>query len=295
MFNNYDFGRQQDILEELNIETIKVFGHDVKYLPRTLVKQDNVWGEDALSTYNNAINLDVYIKNVEGFEGEGDFLSKFGIEIRDQVTFTTAQRRWKQLVAGESVLEEVGSQIFLESFSVLIRDYDPYRIEAYDPVRVDSLQNFANNSTILLETGTPGVNNYSVTSSRPLEGDILYLPLVKKLFEIKFVEHEEVFYQTGRLHTYDLRCELFEYSSERIDTGNTEIDAIETTFSADSLFNQMLLESGDNLLGEDGDSIMFEFQIESTDRLANNTFFQLQADSIMDFTERNPFSEVDRY
>ena len=109
------------------------------------------------------------------------------------------------------------------------------------------------------------------------------------------MEHEEFFYQPGRLQTYELRCELFAFSSERIDTGNTEIDAIETTYSTDILFNQLLLESGSALLGEDGDSLMIEYRLESVDRSANNEFFQIEAEGILDFSESNPFSEVDRY
>ena len=92
-----------------------------------------------------------------------------------------------------------------------------------------------------------------------------------------------------------MRCELFTFSSEKIDTGNTEIDAIETTYSADILFNQMLLESGSVLLGEDGDSLTIEYRLESIDNSANNEFFQIQAEGILDFSESNPFSEVDRY
>ena len=101
---------------------------------------------------------------------------------------------------------------------------------------------------LMLEANTAGTNSYSISSSRPLEGDLIYFPLNSKLFEVKFVEHEEFFYQTGRLQTYELRCELFEYSSERIDTGNTEIDVIESTYSLDILNNQAMLESGDALL-----------------------------------------------
>ena len=128
-----------------------------------------------------------------------------------------------------------------------------------------------------------------------MEGDLVFFPLNSKLFEIKHVEHESLFYQTGRLQTYDLKCELFKYSDERLDTGNTEIDAIETAFSRDSLLYQVQLEDGDNMLYEDGDSVIQEFRLETQDAASNNEFFTAQADSIIDFSEVNPFSEVDRY
>ena len=139
-------------------------------------------------------------------------------------------------------------------------------------------------------------DDYSNTINRPQEGDLIYFPMVGKLFEIKFVEHEQLFYQTGRLQTYDVRCELFQYSSERINTGNTEIDVIEDTYSLDTLVYQFTLEDGLGVLkGEDGDTILQEYTIETTDKSANNTFFQTNAENILDFSEINPFSEVDRY
>ena len=120
--------------------------------------------------------------------------------------------------------------------------------------------------------------------------------MVGKIFEIKFVEHEQIFYQTGRLQTYDVRCELFEYSSERIDTGNTEIDAIETTYSLDTLGYEFTLEDGIGVAQlEDGGALLQEYTIETTDKSANNSYFQLESESILDFSETNPFSEIDRY
>lgn len=274
-FNNFAHARTQDLIEDLTIESIKMYGHNVKYLPRTLVKEDSLWGEDKLSQFNLAADIEMYIKNVEGFEGEGDFLSRFNLEIRDQLTLTVARKRWNQLRAGESLENEIGFKYQLETANTAAP---------------------ANSHMVMLESGTAGANGYSISSTRPNEGDLIYFPLNSKLFEIKFVEHEDVFYQTGRLQTYDLRCELFAYSSEQIDTGNTEIDLIETTYTLDVLNNETLLETGDKLLNETGGSVIFEeFRVEATDPGANNEFFKLQADSILDFSEGNPFSEVDRY
>jgi hypothetical protein len=274
-FNNFNYGPEQDLIEDLTIEAIKVHGIDCKYMPRTFVKEDHLFGEDTLSQFNLAANLEMYIKNVEGFEGEGDFLGRFGLEIRDQLTLTVARKRFDQVRAGESIVDEVGYNIQLESANTAAP---------------------ANSAMIMLESGTSGVNGYSISSTRPLEGDLIYFPLNGKLFEIKFVEHEELFYQSGRLQTYDLRCELFVYSSEQLDTGNAEIDAIETRYKVDTLAYEMLLESGDKLVNEGGDSIILEeFRVETTQASANNEFFQIQADGILDFSESNPFSERDRY
>jgi hypothetical protein len=139
-------------------------------------------------------------------------------------------------------------------------------------------------------------DDYLNTINRPQEGDLIYFPLVDKIFEIKFVEHEQIFYQTGRLQTYDVRCELFEYSTEQLNTGNTAIDAIETTYTLDTLGYQFTLEDGTGVAQlEDGGTLLQEYTIETTDKSANNQFFQAQADNILDFSEVNPFGEIDRY
>ena len=80
-FNNFGYAREQDLVEDLTIESIKIYGHNLKYIPKTAVKQDPLFGEDTLSTYDDAVDIEMYIKNDEGFVGEGDFLSRFNLEI----------------------------------------------------------------------------------------------------------------------------------------------------------------------------------------------------------------------
>lgn len=270
-FNNFTYGREQDTQDDLIVESIKIYGQDVKYMPRTLVKEDDLFGEDILSKFETAVDLEMYIKNTTGFEGEGDFLSKFGLEIRDQVTFTMARKRWDQITT-EKLIDEVGFN---------------YQIETANTGA------YSNSHSLMLETGS--ANGYSITSSRPNEGDLIFFPLNEKLYEIKFVEHEEIFYPHGKLYTYDLACELFQYSSQQLDTGNTAIDSLELSYSADQLFYQFTLENGDTLTGEDGDYIIQEYRLETTDNAANNEFFTQQSLDFIDFSETNPFSEVDRY
>ena len=270
-FSNFTYGREQDTQDDLIVESIKIYGQDVKYMPRTLVKEDDLFGEDILSKFETAVDLEMYIKNTTGFEGEGDFLSKFGLEIRDQVTFTMARKRWDQITT-EKIIDEVGFN---------------YQIETANTGA------YSNSHSLMLETGS--ANGYSITSSRPNEGDLIFFPLNEKLYEIKFVEHEEIFYPHGKLYTYDLACELFQYSSQQLDTGNTAIDSLELSYSADQLFYQFTLENGDTLTGEDGDYIEQEYRLETTDNAANNEFFTQQSLDFIDFSETNPFSEVDRY
>jgi len=91
-FNNFKSSQEQLLIENLIVEAIKIYGHELYYLPRTRDAYDPIYGESPLSSFNNAYMLEMYIKNVEGFAGEGDFLSKFNLEIRDRVTFTMARR-----------------------------------------------------------------------------------------------------------------------------------------------------------------------------------------------------------
>ena len=280
-FNNFDYAREQDLVEDLTIEAIKIYGHNVKYLPKTISGIDHLFGEDKLLKYETAADVEMYVKNVEGFEGEGEFMSKFGVQLNDQLTLTVARKRFDQ-IRTEKLQTEVGYNYVQESANT-------------DAPSRQFLTGNSHTESIVLETGTTGVNNYSITSERPQEGDLVFFPLVNKIFEIKFVEHEDIFYETGRLQSYDLRCELFKYSSEQIRTGNTDIDSIETAGTLDTLLYELLLENGDNLLEEDGDSLIQEYQLFTQDAGANNSFFQSEGESIIDFSERNPFSEVDRF
>lgn len=217
-FNNFTNSMEQDLIEDLIIESIRIHGNDVWFIPRTLVAKDDLLNEDDLSKFSECYMVEMYIKNVEGFEGEGDFLSRFGLQIRDSITFTVAQRVFEQ---------EVG-------------------------------------------------NRQEVV--RPNEGDLIYFPLNKKMFEVSFVEHEAIFYQMGQLQTYDLRCELFEFSQERFDTGNAEID---------NLFSDYVITSNNAIANSE--------YLETIDDLADNFTIETVADSVIDFSDVDPFSEGGTY
>ena len=240
-FNNYAFSGEQNLIEDLIVESIKIYGMDVQYLPRTIVAEDSFFGEDPLSKFTDSYEMEMYIKNVEGFEGEGDFLSRFNLEIRDQITFTVSQRRWaEEVTLGDTHTDDEGNNI-----------------------------------------------------GRPAEGDLIYFPLTGKIYEVKFIEHESIFYQMGALQTYDLTCELFQYSHEVIDTGRTAIDQIEDDYSGDALNFQITDEAGNILITEDNAYILQEgYRIENTDKSANNEFFGASTNiDFIDFSEGNPFSE----
>ena len=213
-FRNYDNFNEQNLIDDLVIESIRMYGIDVKYISGEFNNIDTIFNEDDTPFYNEMYDFEVYVKNVDGFEGEGDFLSKFGLQIRDQVTFTVAIRTFERFVTRNN----------------------------QDKVR-------------------------------PRENDIIWLPLNEKMYRITYVEHESVFYQTGKLQVYDIRCELMEYSGEKFETGRPEIDQYFDDVDMSDTVVQTL---------ED---------VANTDVISQNFDFEKQADDIIDFSEIDPFSE----
>lgn len=231
-FNNFQSSQEQLLIENLVIEAIKIYGQDMWYMPRKLNNYDKVYGADDQSSYESAYPIEIYIKSVDGFSGDGNFMSKFGLEIRDQVVFSVAQRIFN---------EEVG--------------------------------------------------NFS-TQSRPNEGDLIYFPLNKKCFQIKYVNKFEMFYQLGALQTWEMTCELFEYSGESMNTGIPEIDSLQKKLSTNILDWNLTDESGNDLLTEDGEYVVLEGSLV-TDIVAaaDNDQIQTESDIFVDFTAFDPFSE----
>ncbi len=233
-FNNFTNSQEQILIENLVLESIKMYGHDVFYCPRTLVAKDDVYEEDAMSEYNSSYMIDMYIRSYESYEGDGQFLSKFGLEIRDQVTFTVSVRNF---------MDEIGN------------------IEMID---------------------------------RPQEGDLIYLPMADRLMYVKYVNKTPVFYQMGAIQMYDLVCEMFEYSSERLNTGIKAIDDIERNLSLSLDLYSITTQDGLILTTQEGDAIIqggFVFETQAGDPFEDNTEFELEGDNILDWTQVDPFSE----
>lgn len=238
---------EQRLIEGLIIESIKIYGFDLYYLPKTQNNVDTLFGDDPIASYDNAIPIEAYLENVDGFGGDGELMSKFGIEIRDTATFVMSRMRWDDVVG-------------------------------------------------------VGRNNYLQLPNRPSEGDLLYMPLTKSYFEIKKVEATDPFYQVGKLHVYKLQCELWQYSSENVDTGVAEIDSIEVSRSMSISDFQLVLEDGKRLIldtddynAADSGYLLWEgWNVNQQDPLADNLDFNNEAFDILDFTEINPFGEVIR-
>jgi hypothetical protein len=279
VFFNHAVSTEQHLYEDLVVESLRMYGHETFYLPREIIEEDSILGEDVQSKFGDAYSVEMYIENTDGFEGEGDLFSKFGVSVRDTATFIISLRSWERFISLDSNL---------------------------------------------------------ATSLRPNEGDLIHFPLSGSLFEIKFVEHENPFYQVGKLFVFKLQCELFEYSGEDFDTG-TNADLVEldqayqikmTMFNSGSgtysvnenvtkggvvvgevvqwspqnhvlsiKDNTITLADNDVIVGVTSGASYTISSIEDVltfgnDGNAQNKDFEDKADNYLDFSETNPFGEV---
>jgi|TARA_B110000977_G_scaffold201133_1_gene294329 hypothetical protein len=280
VFFNHAVSTEQHLYEDIVVESLRMYGHECFYLPREVVEEDTILNEDVQSAFGDAYAVEMYIENTDGFEGEGDLMSKFGLSIRDTATFVISLRSWERFISLDSNL---------------------------------------------------------ATSLRPNEGDLIHFPMSGSLFEIKFVEHENPFYQVGKLFTFKMQCELFEYSGEDFDTDVAGIDKIEDEDAYNIEMTMVAGGSGDYNVGENltkssvvvgevlswvggntrtlkvkdvtttlvvGDVLVgavttAQYTVNSitdvltmsNDALAQNLEFEATDSTYLDFSETNPFGE----
>lgn len=279
-FFNHAVATEQHLYEDLTVEALRMYGHEVYYLPREIVEEDTILGEDIQSRFSDSYLVEMYLENTEGFEGEGDLFSKFGVSIQEEASFILSLRSWERFISLDANVAVAG---------------------------------------------------------RPNEGDLIYLPLSGSLFEIRFVEDQDPFFQLGKLFVFKLKCSLFEYGGEDFDTGTSadlvEADmaySIEMTLAAAGgsgnytlnenvtkggvvvgevitwlpITRQLTLKDltttllvGDTLVGASStasyviEDIVDVLTMESSGQ-AENLEFETQGDNYLDFSETNPFGEV---
>ena len=282
VFFNHAVNSEQHLYEDLVVESLRFYGHDVLYLPREIIEEDTIFTEDVQSRFGDAYSVEMYLENTEGFEGEGDLVSKFGVQIQEEATFVLSLRTWERFVSLDSNL---------------------------------------------------------ATGLRPNEGDIVYFPLTGSMFEIRFVEDQDPFFQLGKMFVFKLRCSLFEYGGEDFDTG-TDADLIEQDVAYTITMTMDDGESGNFTVGENltlpvdgvatvvGEVVTWSAENRQliikdntktlavddvltgvssttartiaaitdvltfgTDHLAQNVDFENKDSSYLDFSETNPFGE----
>ena len=275
------YSGEQNLVQDLADEQIKLFGTDIYYLPRTLLN-NNTLDDIIYSKFEDQFQIEMYLQNVEGF-GQSEFISKFGLKVTDEIKFIVSQRRWIQ----EATANEYKS------------------------------------------------------INRPLEGDLLFFPLTKDLYEIKFVEVEAVFHQFGKLQFYQITAEIYEMGNESIDTGIADIDLIENILTA--AIDVVMLNGSGTIAYEVGETVTgsisgvtakvtkwnpttrtltvitrtgtfveeeiltgsesdAEWEVESFNTQEDpntdydqNKYIQDESNVILDFNEKNPFGEYGNF
>jgi len=307
---------ERNLYSDLIKEAIQIYGHDVYYVDRTLVARDNVLGEDSLSKFATQHPIEMYVEDASGgYAGEREIITQFGLENRNEITFVVNKKRFQELdsqitledgtgTTGGSIQLEAGTidqtatssrlETVTQSF-VTMNGTDSSSTNSDDKIMLED-----DNTSFILseESGSEFylINDTATTDAdRPQEGDLIYSPILTKMFEISFVDHDDPFHQLDNNPVYKLRCKQYEYSQEVIDTGITEVDAIETDLSTDtgeyqftleqsSIYNEdirleddndtgLLLEEtdGDNIITEDedtsaGENILLENSADSGDK-----------------------------
>ena len=284
--NLHSIATERNLYSDLIKEAIQIYGHDVYYMDRTLVAEDTIMGEDSLSKFRTQHPIEMYMEDADGgFAGEKELMNQFGLQNLSEATFVVNKERFQELDRQIQIQDGTdtssGGSIQLEAGT----------IDQSSSSSTLSTASGDNVFYILQDTA-------ATDSDRPQEGDAIYHPVLDKMFQINFVDHDEPFYQLDNNPVYKMRCRLYDYSSEILDTGISGIDDIETEQSQDALIHQFTLEQssavtedirleygtdddvasgllleetdGDNILGESdstsvGESIILEKAADSGD------------------------------
>ena len=327
--NLHSIATERNLYSDLIKEAIQIYGHDVYYMDRTIVAEDNILGEDSLSKYRTQHPIEMYMEDGDGgFAGEKELMNQFGLQNLSEATFVVNKERFQELDRQMQIEDGTdtssGGSIQLEAGT----------IDQSSSSSTLSTASGDNVFYILQDTA-------ATDSDRPQEGDAIYHPVLDKMFQINFVDHDEPFYQLDSNPVYKMRCRLYDYSSEIIDTGISDIDAIETEQSQSALIYQFTLEQssavneeirletgtddldtgllleetdGDNIVGESdstsvGESIILEQAADSgdnqyllqedyivgdfdQDKTSQNELFETKSRTVLDFSESNPFGDA---
>ena len=275
---------EQRLIENLTIESIKTFGIDVYYLPRTLNDEDKLMGEDNTASYNSAYTIEMYIKTVEGFEGQGDFISKFGLQINDQITFTVAKRRFRELGMtsdGRANIPHEGDLIFFPTTSALFQIL------------------FVEDEAIFYQTGQ--LQSYDMLCEMFTYSDQSFNTGIE---EIDKIEREQSYSIEFTLNTgsgnYTIGEQVYQGTSLAAASVKGEVASWNATDKVLKLINMTGNFSGtSNIIGDDSDAsysiTSFDAQTSAANTAATsstNQEIEAAADAIIDFTEGNPFGSL---
>ena len=281
-FKQFDRNSEQRLLEDLNIEAIKIHGIDIVYLPRENQKEDLIFGEDTLSKFTKGYEVEVYIKSFDGHQGEGDILTKFGLEIRDRATLTIAKSRFLCEVGEDTGLirPREGDLIFmpLKERPVLyeimfVEQESPFHqlgdLYVYD-LQVEQFKY----SHEKFDTGYEAIDAVQDKYKNPI---LLQLGTGVGVFLVG-----ESVYQGASLATATASGVVVDFNQ------STKVLTIRNIVGK---FDPLAGDVNGNDSSADWTLATVDSQNIVTDVLADNKRIQNEAAPIIDFTEKDPFSE----
>jgi len=268
---------EQSLYEDLIIEQLRIYGQDVYYIPRKMAGTDNIFGEDISSSFEDAYLIEMYVDNVDGYEGEKELMSKFGLDIQDDATFTVARRRWEQFVSidnniiessrpneGDLVYWPKGNKLFEITF---VDHDDPFYQVHNLPTYKLKCKTFEYASEVI-DTGIVELDAIETNNS------------LDQMQHQLTLEQTVVFNQEIRLESNEGLIEL------EAALGNDNIITEDETLSG-----SLILEN--TVEGADASYIVLEtYDIATIDENSQNEDFELADDNVLDFTESNPFGDA---
>ena len=293
---------EQNLYEDLIIESLGIYGQDVYYIPRTLVNRDNILGEDPASKFDDAYLMEMYIENTEGFEGAGDLYSKFGLEIRDDATFIVSRRRWESRIGvfssnlvdprpqeGDLIFLPMTNSFFEISF---VEDDSPFYQLSNLPVYKMQCQLFEFNDEEF-DTGVAEIDTKTAQSAYQLSMDINITggnhyevgETVRQTVSTGVVVFGEV---VARTKVSDTISQI--YVANIGVTGSTEYKTFIQSNSVALIGDNTAYIGYINAI-YDSIADTTSGRVFSTDEAAQNMDFEIDADGFIDFSESNPFGD----
>jgi|TARA_A100001515_G_scaffold59198_1_gene46751 hypothetical protein len=196
-FNKFKNKQEQTLVQDIVDESIKIHGVDMVYALRSLQNEDELFGEDRLPKFEDGREIEMYVESYDGFEGEGEVMTQFGLDIKDEMTLTFSKRRFSEVFADKTNIKY------------------------------------------------------------PREGDLIYFPLMDGIFEVNFVEREQNFFNFGKTFTYQVKCSLYKYSGDQLDTGFDRIDGVTSNAINQLVYTEFSGGSGEFQEGETVNIITF--------------------------------------
>lgn len=282
----YGVRSEQNMFEDITIEALKMYGQDVYYLPREIVNKDTVFLDDVPSRFSSSYKVEMYIENTEGFGGEGDLFTKFGVELRDQATFVVARKRWQQLI---------GSRLTEKNFRPREGDliYLPLSQSIFQIERVETETPFYQIEQLPTFRMTCELFEYS---DEDFDTDIRSIDVVEAegAFQYKltldsagggYTIGENVIQSGG---TYDMKGEVTFWSDSGNELRLAHVGATDGKFHE---FTTNALVVGQTSNGAATPTLVEQLQEIQED--AQNTIFDSFESDFLDFSESNPFGDIE--